>query len=114
MRRLLVLSNSIADTFKWRTSLGLSNDDIIHCSPYQNPKRYRGLDELNVALVELDEDLKLSSELIGILETYTVLLGMKRFDGRDYNGILTWLHGSADWRVLLEQRRAYHEWSRSG
>lgn len=119
MRRLLVLSNSIADTFKWRTLLGLANNDIIHCSPYQRADKYRGLSTYDVALVELDPDLRLSYgrlsyELISVLERYTAM-GMKHFDGREVREILTWLGKGRDIiRALDHVEQAHREWERSG
>lgn len=94
MRRLLCISNSVADTFKWRTSMGLSNHHIRHWSPYVDPKTLRGLSEINNALVWIDRP-RLSVEHVALIDYYKDL-GMLEFAYNDRSAIKDWLRGDTD------------------
>lgn len=100
MRRLLCISNSIADTFKWRTAMGLSNEDIIHFSPYQNASRYRGYKAPDIAIVWVDRP-RLSPEHMEVINMYRDDLGVLEFAYNQPDKIRDWLALSGDARALV-------------
>lgn len=105
MRRLICISNSIADTFKWRTSMGLSNDDIIHFSPYADVARFRVLDPEWHALVWIDRP-RLDAFHHETIEAMKAR-GMKEYTGYDHTLIRLWLERAPTDEALRTQRRAH-------
>lgn len=89
MRRLLCISNSIADTFKWRSKLKLTNNDIAHFSPYADPTPFRNYDPRFTAIVWIDRPTldALHHDVIEDLKAR----GVKEYTEYDHTLIRLWL-----------------------